>query len=361
MDANDEGSKPEPGPGAPEGAVPGVARSDGARSDGAASEDAAPDTVTGARTSPDEPATDPRRADGTRADGTRADRTRAEVATLPEHGEIGPEAVPPAESAEPESDATGPAVAAPAGPEMVGPEMVGPEAVGPEAADCPGAEEPAGLAALSLRYQIAAALALAVVAVASCVHLGMVFLHVAPSNTVTRQHGRAIDEWIYPEFEQNWKLFAPNPLQQDIAVQVRALVRTPDGSGRETGWYDLSALDGLAIDGNPLPSHTQQNELRRAWDFYAGTHDAQNRPAGLRGDLSEQYLRRIGVLRLDREHAGGAGAVVERVQFRSLTTDVPPPAWSGEKVSDRPVVRELPWWAVPASDRADAVTEASAR
>ncbi|MGW0967580.1 DUF5819 family protein [Streptomyces sp. NPDC002516] len=231
----------------------------------------------------------------------------------------------------------------------------------PGEAGSPGGEGSAGLAALSLRYQIVAAFALAAVAVVACAHLGMVFLHVAPPNTVTKQHGRAIDEWIYPEFEQNWKLFAPNPLQQDITVEVRALIRSADGTSRETGWYDLSALDGLAIDGNPLPSHTQQNELRRAWDFYASTHDGQDRAVGLRGDLSERYLRRIGVLRLDREHAGGEGAVVERVQFRSLTTDVPPPGWSDEKVSDRPIVRELPWWAVPESDRADALTEASAR
>ncbi|MFD5635717.1 DUF5819 family protein [Streptomyces sp. NPDC127077] len=231
----------------------------------------------------------------------------------------------------------------------------------PGEAGCPGDGVPGGLAALSLRSQIVAALALAVVAVAACTHLGMVFLHVAPSNTVTKQHGRAIDDWIYPEFEQNWKLFAPNPLQQDIAVQVRALVRTEDGTSRETGWYDLSALDGQAIDGNPLPSHTQQNELRRAWDFYAATHDGENRAVGLRGDLSERYLRRIGVLRLHREHAGGEGAVIERLQFRSLTTDVPPPPWSDEKVSDRPVVRELPWWAVPPGDRTDGLTEASAR
>ncbi|WP_327435114.1 DUF5819 family protein [Streptomyces sp. NBC_01236] len=220
---------------------------------------------------------------------------------------------------------------------------------------------PTGIAALSLRYQIAAALALAVVAVAACVHLGMVFLHVAPSNTVTKQHGKAIDEWIYPEFEQNWKLFAPNPLQQNVAVQVRALVRTPDGTSRETGWYDLSALDGRLIDGNPLPSHTQQNELRRAWDFYASAHDSQNRPVGLRGDLSERYLRRVAVLGVAREHAGGKGAVVERVQVRSRTTNVPPPKWSEEQVSDKPMVRELPWWPVPESDREDGLTEASAR
>ncbi|QQM42147.1 DUF5819 family protein [Streptomyces liliifuscus] len=226
----------------------------------------------------------------------------------------------------------------------------------------------AGIAALSLPFQIAAALALAVVAVAACVHVGMVFLHVAPSNTVTKQHGQAIDEWIYPEFEQNWKLFAPDPLQQNIAVQVRAEVRAADGDIRTTRWYDLSALDGAAIDGNLLPSHTQQNELRRAWDFFVATHDNANRPNGLRGALSEKYLRRIVVLRLDREQAGGRGAAVQQVQVRSRTTNVPPPKWSQEQVSDKPIVRELPWWPVSEADRAAGTrpaestgTEASAR
>lgn len=139
------------------------------------------------------------------------------------------------------------------------------------------------------------------VALVACVHVAMVFLHVAPSNTVYKQYGRAVDGWIYPEFEQNWKLFAPNPLQQNIAVQARAEVRTADGGTRTTGWYDLSARDGADIDGNPLPSHTQQNELRRAWDFYVSAHDSENRPSGLRGQLSERYIRRIVVLRLSHE------------------------------------------------------------
>ncbi|MFH0517382.1 DUF5819 family protein [Streptomyces sp. M41] len=220
-----------------------------------------------------------------------------------------------------------------------------PSAVVPPPAP-PLPEARTGVAALSLKYQIGAALAVAVVAIAVCVHVGMVFLHVAPPNTVTKQHGKAIDDWIYPEFEQNWKLFAPNPLQQNISVQVRAEVATADGGTGTTGWYDLSAQDGRAIDGNLLPSHTQQNELRRAWDFFVATHDAENRPVGLRGALSETYLRRIAQLRLDREDAAGAGGVVERVQFRSRTTNVPPPKWSEEKVSDKPVYRVLPWWPV---------------
>ena len=219
----------------------------------------------------------------------------------------------------------------------------------------PAAPPRTGVAALSPRYQVGAAVALAAVAVAACVHLGMVFLSLAPANTVTKQHGKAIEEWVYPEFEQNWKLFAPNPLQQNIAVQVRAEVRTKDGDLRTTGWRDLSARDGAAIDGNLLPSHTQQNELRRAWDFLAATHGTDNRPVGLRGALSETYMRRIVTMRLYREDAIGRQGLVQRVQVRSRTTNVQPPVWSRERFSSKPVYRVLPWWTVTADEAAGGV------
>ncbi|MEV0121659.1 DUF5819 family protein [Streptomyces sp. NPDC050703] len=225
----------------------------------------------------------------------------------------------------------------------------GPDGPGP--AEEPGGDPPRlGIAGLRLGHQIAAACALAVIAVAACVHVAMLFFHVAPSNTATKQHGDVIDEWIYPEFEQNWKLFAPNPLQQNIAVQARAELDTARGTVRTTDWYDLSAQDGARIDGNPLPSHTQQNELRRAWDFYVGSHDNQNRPVGLRGQLSETYVRRIAYMRLDRESPGGEGDEIVRVQVRSKTTNVRPPKWSEEKVSTKPVYRQLPWWTVTPDD-----------
>ncbi|MER6428328.1 DUF5819 family protein [Streptomyces sp900105245] len=212
-----------------------------------------------------------------------------------------------------------------------------------------------GVAALSPRYQVGAAVALAVVAVAACVHLLMVFLSLAPANTVTKQHGKAVEDWVYPEFEQNWKLFAPNPLQQNVGVQVRAELRTNDGGVRTTGWTDLSAQDGAAIKGNPVPSHTQQNELRRAWDFFVATHTGDNRPVALRGALSEQYLRRIVVMRLYRDTPAAEGGVIQRVQVRSATTNVQPPEWSRERVSDKPVYRQLPWWSVTAEETAGGV------
>lgn len=223
---------------------------------------------------------------------------------------------------------------------------------GPDAAPADSGAAPArtGIAALSRRSQVVAAVVLAVVVAVVCVHVGMVFLHVAPSNTVTKEHGRTVDDWIYPEFEQNWKLFAPNPLQQNVAVQVRAQIRTADGAGRTTRWYDLSAQDGAAIDHNLLPSHTQQNELRRGWDFFVSTHDAQNRPTGLRGELSERYIRRMVLLRLHRHEPLARGEAFDQVQVRSRTTAVQPPEWSDEKINSKPVLRVLPWWSVTPGD-----------
>ncbi|MGW7437784.1 DUF5819 family protein [Streptomyces sp. NPDC054849] len=207
----------------------------------------------------------------------------------------------------------------------------------------PPASRAPGIAGLSTPYRVVTALALGAVAVAACAHLVLVFLHVAPSNTVSKQHARTIDDWIYPEFEQNWKLFAPNPLQQNIAVEVRAEVRTAGGELITTAWRDLSAEDGAAIRHSLLPSHTEQNELRRAWDFFTGSHDEDDKPNGERGELSEEYLRRIAVDRLTPEHRGGH---ILRIQLRSATTAVPAPKWSTETTDTQTYYRELPWWTV---------------
>ncbi|MGC5344217.1 DUF5819 family protein [Streptomyces sp. DT24] len=211
-----------------------------------------------------------------------------------------------------------------------------------------------GIAGLSLPYRIVAALALSVIGLVACGHLGMVFLHVAPANTLSRQQDETIGDWIYPEFEQNWKLFAPNPLQQNVSVHVRAEVAGADGL-RTTGWINLSAEDGQAIRGSLFPSHVHQNELRRAWDFYTKYHDDDNRPNGLRGDLSERYVRRLALLRLGERDVGGT---VERVQIRSAVRSVPAPPWSDEKISDRTSYRVLPWWTVTSADLPEGATEA---
>jgi hypothetical protein len=210
-------------------------------------------------------------------------------------------------------------------------------------------DETRPLAALSLPSRIVIGVAACTGAVVVAIHLAMMFLHVAPSNTLSKQQSGLIGEYVFPEYEQNWKLFAPNPLQQNIAVQARAQLRTGSGETRTTGWTDLSARDGQAILHNPLPSHTQQNQLRRGWEYFVSSHTAQNRPVGLRGELSGQYIRHIVMDRLNGEWSKD-GDRVDRIQVRSMTTAVRPPSWSTEKISTKPAYRVLPWWPVTADD-----------
>ncbi|MEV6552815.1 DUF5819 family protein [Streptomyces sp. NPDC051597] len=268
-----------------------------------------------------------------------------------------PGAPNPAPGAPTHAAPASPPVGSPAAPAPVA--SAAPGSPAPQAFESPAPGVPGrGIAGLSLPYQVAGALALAVVAVVGIVHIAMVFLHVAPSNTVTKQHGKVIDDWIYPEFEQNWKLFAPNPLQQNIAVQARAEIRMPDGNRKTTDWIDLTAEDGSHIRGNPLPSHTQQNELRRGWEFFINSHTDDNKPNGLRGELSDRYIHRIVMLRLGAHHDGGT---VERVQVRSVTRSVKAPVWSDEKIDTRPYYRVVPWWTVTPADLPGGAGSAEAR
>ncbi|MEU9776077.1 DUF5819 family protein [Streptomyces sp. NPDC047968] len=232
----------------------------------------------------------------------------------------------------------------------------------PQAPTGPGADPadpaahrppPAGVAGLSTPYRVLAAVCAAGIASVACVHLAMVFLHVAPSNTLTKRHGDAVQAWVYPEFEQNWKLFAPNPLQQNISVEARAEYTDAGGSRRTSDWINLTERDAEAIRGNLLPSHIHQNQLRRGWDFYLGAHAEGARPDTLRARLSERYLRRIAMQRLEGAELGGP---VQRIQLRSSSQAIEPPSWSPEKVDTRPVYNVQPWWTVTAADLPGGVT-----
>lgn len=67
-------------------------------------------------------------------------------------------------------------------------------------------------------------------------HFGITALHVTPVNPLKVEHERLVSAWIGPVFEQNWKLFAPDP----IAIDQGLLVRTRDAAGNETEFVDLS-------------------------------------------------------------------------------------------------------------------------
>ncbi|MFF4648502.1 DUF5819 family protein [Streptomyces sp. NPDC001380] len=209
----------------------------------------------------------------------------------------------------------------------------------PAAADAPPAWSGASLVVLT---GVAVLLLGAVLA-----HLVLVFLSIGPANAATNAYQRQINAYIYPEFGQDWKLFAPNPLQQNVAVGARLQTAGPGGTLRTGDWTDLTAQDIAAIRHNPLPSHADQNMLRRAFDAYLNSHDQQERNTdGFRGDLAVEYLKRIALQRLGRT---AHGERVVAVQFASRTNLVRPPSWTREKQTQTTAYRTLPWW--PVNDR----------
>ncbi|MFC9229982.1 DUF5819 family protein [Streptomyces decoyicus] len=185
--------------------------------------------------------------------------------------------------------------------------------------------------------------AIGVLTIGVTLHLLLVFLFVAPLNAVSKEYNTLIKGYVYPEFDQNWQLFAPNPLQSNIAVHARAEVAFPDGSRRTTNWLAMTAQDIREIRHNPVPSHAHQNLLRQAWDFYNRTHDTKGRAMGMRGELSEAFVRRIAAHRLGPRIDGGQ---VVKVQIYASITPIIPPKWSDDGGSTEKTYEVLPWWPV---------------
>lgn len=193
--------------------------------------------------------------------------------------------------------------------------------------------------ALKAGLRTAAALCAAV----TLAHVVLVFLHVAPANTVSKRYNPLINAWVYPFFEQNWRLFAPDPESVNRKILVRTAHTNSDEAVRVSGWFDLTALDNSAVKKSPFPSHTAQNLLRRAWTSYVDSHGGDDKPRTERALMMQKYLSNIAA---DRVATHDSGAF-EFVQLRVVTLPIPA---SGSDSGDRPPTpvenRLLPWWKV---------------
>ncbi|MFE7815445.1 DUF5819 family protein [Streptomyces sp. NPDC057433] len=148
-------------------------------------------------------------------------------------------------------------------------------------------------------------------------------------------------------FEQNWRLFAPNPQSANRQISARTRQTAPDGTARVSGWIDLTAADDAAVRHHVFPSHTAQNMLRQAWNTYLKTHGGDNRPHSERALMIEKYLRNIAVDRV----AAQRGGTFDSIQLRVISRPIAPPGAAGGSspaatASTRAVTRYLPWWKV---------------
>ncbi|MCX5375215.1 DUF5819 family protein [Streptomyces sp. NBC_00091] len=189
-----------------------------------------------------------------------------------------------------------------------------------------------------------------VLAGAALWHGATLFLSLAPPNGISREYAAAIEGHVRPEFGQDWKLFAPNPVQENVAISARVRTGTADGAGGVGRWTDLTAQDIEAFRGTAIPSHLHQNMLRRAWDFYTVTHaDEGGAAPDARAGLSERYLKRVVLQRLAPAASGERPVVA--VQLRTRATAVEPPDWDLSPLDTTPRELTLPWWPVAGEDR----------
>lgn len=179
--------------------------------------------------------------------------------------------------------------------------------------------------------------------VASFVHVLLVFLHVAPANTVSKRYSPLISSWVYPFFEQNWRLFAPDPESVNRQILARTAHTGPDGSVQVSPWFDLTAVDRSAVVHDPFPSHTAQNMLRRAWAGYVDSHGGDDNAHTERALMMQKYLGNIAA---DRAAARENGPF-DFIQLRVVALSIPAP---GPAAGNRPPPpaenRLLPWWKV---------------
>ncbi|MFI1927516.1 DUF5819 family protein [Streptomyces sp. NPDC020377] len=198
---------------------------------------------------------------------------------------------------------------------------------------------PRGTRALKCGLRTTVVLCLAV----SFVHVLLVFLHVAPANTVSKRYSPLINAWVYPFFEQNWRLFAPDPESVNRQILARTAHTGPDGSVQVSPWFDLTAVDRSAVVHNPFPSHTAQNMLRRAWAGYVDSHGGDDKAHTERALMMQKYLSNIAA---DRATARENGTF-DFIQLRVVTLPVPA---AGSEAGNRPPApvenRLLPWWKV---------------
>ncbi len=175
------------------------------------------------------------------------------------------------------------------------------------------------------------------------IHVLLVFLHVAPPNAVSQLYSGPINAWVYPLFEQNWRLFAPDPESVNRQISARTRHTAPDGSVRMSGWFDLSAVDDSAVEHDPFPSHTAQNMLRRAWSSYLEAFGGDDEPHSERAVMMQTYLRNIAADRVAAHRRGS----FDSIQLRVITLPVAAPDASGATRQAAPIdTRYLPWWKV---------------
>lgn len=72
-------------------------------------------------------------------------------------------------------------------------------------------------------------------AVGATLYVAITMLYLAPPNPIKARHLQKVNAVMYPFFQQNWHLFAPNPIRSNFVLTARCRV-----GDRVSDWQDIS-------------------------------------------------------------------------------------------------------------------------
>lgn len=152
------------------------------------------------------------------------------------------------------------------------------------------------------------------VGVCLVVHFAATVVHVGPLNPLQLRYGQQASDYLSPYFEQNWSLFAPDPIASERGILVRARLDT----GETSEWFDIaSAANADArsrlllsprtsrIISNGLAMYLTPDPLRAVWIERAEERDIELDPSALELTPEERAFQERAEDLLHRRLGGG--------------------------------------------------------
>jgi hypothetical protein len=136
-------------------------------------------------------------------------------------------------------------------------------------------------------------------------HGAATYLWVAPSTPIRDMlPDGVLNSYMDPMFAQAWSVFAPEPIDGDYRVKVRASVVGEDGTSRTTEWVDASAAETSQLAGTLMQSRAGIVAHKLAMKYYERYFDLSDEQ---RDVVSLNYYRDewTGRLRADLEAVEG--------------------------------------------------------
>jgi hypothetical protein len=124
------------------------------------------------------------------------------------------------------------------------------------------------------------------------------FIYVLPTNPIQRTLKPFLDATIGTYFDQDWELFAPDPVDSDYAVLVRPLTNEELKIAKtrgvpNNGWYDVSSPLWTKLQNNRFSAYgTFSNAITNAASSY--DYDPQQEPLRVMVRFASAFCKDIG-------------------------------------------------------------------